>query len=607
VVYAIIVLCISAFVWSEKRGPHADGWINTITGDGFGYYAYLHAVFNPSGFAYEMEKDGLHYGKYPVHPYDMLYPGPDGRLYTKYYPGVALLLSPFYLSAHVLSPLFGYDRDGFAMPYQIAVLISASFYLLLGLHFLRRTLSKIGSGTWVQMGIVLTVALGTNLFNYVWNDPVYSHVYVFFALSGFSYFMVRYLDSFEGKYLIYSGLFIGLGFFIRPTALLGLFIVPVLAGSPERLKQMFSSLRGRWQTTAWALGIASLFPLLYIGVNYLQFGDFRLWTYTGETFNFSSPELTNFLLSYRKGWMVYSPAALFPVLSGFVVLRNNRFRAFAIFLFITIVVYVLSSWWSWSYGGSFGSRPMVDFLAPFAIITAFAILEIPTNKVMRFAMATFAILCISLNLFQNWQFSRGIIDYDTMDKEKYWQVFLQTDDIFRWVTLDHEDLLVGRKVVATKEWHNNFDDVQDWKGDFNLVTWPDASEDARFGKSLLADKDHRFGATLNLEPVSLKSEEYNIVAEVRLKCKLASGFCDSKVVLSLEGTDGQHWQARKLIDKCRTKNTWCEVKFHFTLPEIEDNDESLLLYILHDGRKDVWVDDISLTLNYLEPKSDDDQ
>ena len=59
--------------------------------------------------------------------------------------GLALLLLPFFLIAHLLSYFLSYPMDGYSLLYQYAISIAALFYLWLGCKYLMRLVTKSGA------------------------------------------------------------------------------------------------------------------------------------------------------------------------------------------------------------------------------------------------------------------------------------------------------------------------------------------------------------------------------------------------------------------------------------------------------------------------------
>lgn len=90
-----------------------------------------------------------------------------------------------------------------------------------------------------------------------------------------------------------------------------------------------------------------------------------------------------------------------------------------------LLIYILSSWWSWWYGGSFSSRPFVEYLPLFAIPLGLAIHHLA--KGLRKGYVILLALLVVLCQIQTYQARYYRIHYEDMDRERYWQEFLRLD------------------------------------------------------------------------------------------------------------------------------------------------------------------------------------
>ena len=153
-------------------------------------------------------------------------------------------------------------------------------------------------------------------------------------------------------------------------------------------------------------------------------GHWIYYSYGEE--GFGRPHVIDGLFSFRKGWFIYTPL-MFLAMLGFIPLwRRVEARAYAASAGITLAVYitVVFSWWCWYYGGSFGSRPMVDILALTALPLA-AMMERIARRgaVARWLLGAVLCACITLNLFQHWQYTEVILRWDGMTRERYFEIF----------------------------------------------------------------------------------------------------------------------------------------------------------------------------------------
>jgi hypothetical protein len=91
--------------------------------------------------------------------------------------------------------------------------------------------------------------------------------------------------------------------------------------------------------------------------------------------------------------------------------------------------YVAFCWWAWWYGGSLGSRPMIDAYAFLALPLAVCfqrILEHSKPWLRRLSLATVLVLVL-LNLAQTQLYSAGYLHHDSMTREAYLHVWRTWD------------------------------------------------------------------------------------------------------------------------------------------------------------------------------------
>ena len=160
----------------------------------------------------------------------------------------------------------------------------------------------------------------------------------------------------------------------------------------------------------------------------LNTGQWLFFSYTGERFFWDRPVINYFLFSYRKGWLVYSPILVFALVGLFYMKNKLKAYLFPTLFILPIIIYLLSCWWSWWFGGGFGSRPMVDWYAllmfPFAAML-YAIFKLHWS-IRLSAMALIGIF-IALSWHQHWQYRIGMLHFDSMSKAAYKGIFLKTE------------------------------------------------------------------------------------------------------------------------------------------------------------------------------------
>lgn len=420
----IILLGYTAKVnWGEGQ------WERVIQSDAKGYYAYLPSIFiyNDLNFNFYNEVDGINaYDSTLVYDYRAVY---DGNTINKYFVGEAVVLTPFFLIGHWWSSWTNYKSDGYSKPYVVSVTIAALFYLFLGLISLQKSLVLLGFSRSIIAICIVALVFGTNLFYYAIGEMAVSHVYSFSFISMFIFFTLKYFKTFNANYLLLCAFFLGIIILIRPVNGLIILSLPFLSQSKDQFILGVSKLVSNKKMTFLAVIIVFVIVIIQPLLYKLQTGSFFVYSYGEEGFNFSSPAFISFLFSYKKGFLLYTPIAL-VALFGLLYLWKDKFRFFAILLFLCVVVYVLSSWWNWYYGGSFSSRVMVDYLPFFAILLCY-LLKGLQNRLMRYSVMILVFALVVVNQIQILQYRYYIIHWSEMTKEKYWDVFLDIDALIK--------------------------------------------------------------------------------------------------------------------------------------------------------------------------------
>jgi len=419
-----LILILSFFTASNVKWGD-DRWNGLIAYDGHGYYAYLPAIFiyndlNYSFYDNELLKDRK---ERALLNYDYREDVNGGKV-NKYFVGTALAELPFFLAAHVLSSPLGYENNGYSKIYYIFISIAAIFYVFVGLWFFSKTLELYKISKFIRAISVLAIFFGTHLFYYSLFEPAMSHVYSFAFVSMFIFFGKKYFQDSRTIYiLVLSGL-LGMITIIRPVNALVIFLLPFLAGSWQSFT---TGLLFKFKDILRNL-LAGILPfLLLIFMQLLMYkistGNFIVYSYNEEGFNFLDPQIFNILFSYKKGLFVYTPLC-FLSLFGFYFLRKNPFETISLFAFLLLITYVFSSWWNWYYGGSFSSRVYVEFLSLFGILLAVLLEQLKTKKYFLMFFL-FVFILVLFNQKQTYLYRKAVIHYVDMNKERYWNTFFR--------------------------------------------------------------------------------------------------------------------------------------------------------------------------------------
>ncbi len=418
----VVTLVSSNLNWGKEK------WKGIIEADAKGYYAYLPAVFIYEdlnfGFFDFIEKE-KYYNENYFYDYRE---GAEGHVINRYYAGTALACLPFFLTAHYLSYLQGFEMDGYSKLYPIFIHVAALFYLLIGLLFLNATLRIYGIGEKHRSLTIIAAVFGTNLFYYTIGEPGMSHVFSFGFISMFLYFSRQYFVHFHKKHFFYLALLLGIITLIRPVNGIVIFALPFAAGGMEAFRKgILSIVRQPLAILISFLGFAAIVSVQLV-IYKISTGSFFIYGYGEAGFNFADPHMIDILFSYKKGLFLYTPMYLLALAGSYYLWKRSRFELYTLLGFLILITYVFSSWFSWYYGGSFSSRVYVEFIPLFMVPMALALDGIK-KKGVRIAYVSLIALFIVLCQVQTYQYRYFDIHWEDMTKEKYWDVFLMKN---RW-------------------------------------------------------------------------------------------------------------------------------------------------------------------------------
>lgn len=341
-----------------------------VYSDGFGYYVYLPALLYGDftfGFVEGWE-----------HPLTLISVGGGGQNVNKYPVGVAIMESPFFFAAHLLSLLRdaltgSVTATGYSNLYQYMVLFGGVCYWAIGTILLYKLLVKyLGFSGKVSLLTCIVITYGTNLFHYASYDACFSHIYSYFLFNVFLYYLCWYEErDAEEKNKLWNtcvfGFLAGMIFMCRNTNILFVltYVLYGVKGWKTLKERMVKILKPIRVVPIVLTGCMTIIPqMLYW---HTATGHWFIYSYGDEPFYWLSPQLGNFLFSVRKGLFFWSPVLLLALV-GIVVaykIRGNLYIGLVAFLIV--IIYVSSAWWSWYYGGSFAQRVVVDFMCLFAI------------------------------------------------------------------------------------------------------------------------------------------------------------------------------------------------------------------------------------------------
>lgn len=421
-----------------------------IQNDATQYYAYLPAQFIYHDLTlqfYHKDAQSLGLDFFPKRS-----PTWELAILTTY--GLSVLYFPFFITAHFLAPYLGYVPNGLTLPYQFAIQMCTWFYLLLGLVFLRKLLLKYFEDKVVAL-VIIASTLCTNLLWYATGEAAMSHVYSFFLITVYLYLMDWWLEKLNIFNTILLALITGLITLVRPTNVIVLMLVLFWKVSTWKdLKNRFLLLISYWP---YILLMAFLFFLTWLPqLLYWKTisGTYFYYSYPDEQgFYFSNPQLFNNLFSWRKGWLIYMPVMIFSIIGiGFLYKIKKPFFL-PLLIYWLMAWYVLSSWWSWGYGGGLSIRPYIDSYGIFSFGMA-AFLTWIFRQRMFPKLLLFSLFLISslIGSQVNARYAKGSLHWDGNTRQTYLEGFFQIERHKNyWSSIRRPDYDMARKGINCYE------------------------------------------------------------------------------------------------------------------------------------------------------------
>jgi len=394
---------------------HAGLALPAIRSDGLGYFSYLSSVFIDHDFSFSSALNSIGLGVNAKEAYGLGVHPETGKMFVKYFPGVAILASPFYLLADITALCLGWPRTGDSAPYQIAAIIAVNCYLLVGIWAIFKT-ARLDHGVLISTLVVTLIVFATNVYHYAVYDVSMAHIYSFSVVALYVRELMLYrhkLRPYSVGFAIRLGVLVGLIALIRATDAIVMPLVAIfIFQRPENVRGV-KELLVRASAFICA-GLATISPLLaywHYSTGSFIANSYKVFPVDGVTFegfNWMQPELTNFLFSIDRGVFFWAPITLIACIGLIPMIQKNKTWGCLVLFALMTHVYLCSSWWVWQYGLSFGSRPMVDVMPLIALPLAFMLAQI--SKAMRQPnLIVIALLFVALNSLLTLAFWNGAV------------------------------------------------------------------------------------------------------------------------------------------------------------------------------------------------------
>lgn len=406
--FALAIMISFIFKWS-----YANFEVDFMGGDAKDYYSYLISIFiqhdliNQTDTSWFILKTAE--GTYNVHTV-----------------GLSILLLPFFSLAYLTAFLISAPLNGYSLPFQISIGLAALVYVIIGLNFLKKLLSLQNTNKKVINFILFLVFFGTNLIHYTLSEAGMSHVYSFALISAFMYFSYRLVLIQSNKYLIYSGILLGLILLVRPNNFFVLFFPFIWFKNWSSCLIFFKTLiRNKYfyLSIIIALGLLSFQSLIW----FLQSGSLIQNTYKADGFYWLNPQIFKMLFGFESGLFIYTPICFLFLFGLFFLYKESLFSFVAAIVLLSSMFYFFASYWAYTYFDGLGIRVLVDYYALFAMIGAKLFNHLLSQKLTFYSITSISLFLVFVNLIYCYQENRSIILRSGMNFKKWKYVFLKTD------------------------------------------------------------------------------------------------------------------------------------------------------------------------------------
>ncbi len=375
----------------------------TISWDVFGYYLYLPATFIYHDLGNLGFVPGIMDQYHPAGDFHAATRADKGLYVMKYPVGMSVLYAPAFFTAHALAKPLGYPADGFSKPYQVILSVWMIVLAMFGFWVLRKFLLRYFSDG-VTAAVLLTLGIGTNLFNYISFDGAMTHAPLFAAYACLLWLTDQWHDRPRTWVAVLIGVLLGWMTIIRPIEVLGA-LLPILWGITN-WKTLVAKVQLLWKHRLQVIGMCvagAAMLMLQLGYWKWSSGYWVYYSYGDEGFHFAHPKLWQGLISARKGWLAYTPVMFLTLLGLIPLFQKHRDRFWAVVAYFVLIFYVVFSWDNWWYGGGFGARALIGTYAALSLSLGALFTWAANTRFWRWPILAFWLFGVDVNLFMTWQ------------------------------------------------------------------------------------------------------------------------------------------------------------------------------------------------------------
>lgn len=604
--YVTLLVCLTLVI-SKLNHQRGMGPYSNIAWDVFGYYLHLPATFiyHDPGIEHREWLDTILRKYNPTPALYQVVPGKDNRMVNVYPIGLAVIYSPGFFVAHICAKISGADADGFSLPYQWAVILTSILWACMGTLLLRKILLQF-FGERLTSLLVVVVILGTNYYFHAGFDGVMPHNFMFALNCMIILLTIKWHANHKLKHAVAMGFCLALTTISRPTELIWI-LVPLLWGVKdiETLNEKIRTLFKFWpQLILFGL------TMFLVGLPQLLYWKYTtgMWMSNNhvEGFSFKDPYTFQFLFSYKKGWLVYTPVMVLAIAGLVMLCVKKSYVQYACLFFFIVNIYVLSSWECWWYAASFSQRSLVESYPIMAIPLGFMLSFLWRKTAFtRIFLIGFVGFCFVLNLFQTWQILNGILHSELMSKAYYWRIFGRTEVKPEDVALMEIDRnaappLLGREELFDKKemYFVDFDKTFGLNDRNRVLSRPDSAANHCFKMDSLGI--YTVGFKRRYTDITNKDYAWiRVTVDVFHDCAFRVN--DANVVITMLSKGRFLGYTEKGSDPATTPlNQWSTITVDYLTPRSWHDDDEITSCFVYRGKSSILLDNIRVQV--FEPR-----
>lgn len=591
-----ILLSIGFSIFIVKHPPE-----NILSWDNYGHYLYLPATFiydDPylSDLEPFLELNEKYHNLSTLY---VVYDAENGNHFIKYPMGYSVLMSPFFAAGHWFCSFTDYPRDGFSKPYQYAVIVGCWFYFMLGLIFLERLLSALFKER-IAITLLILLVFGTNLSYY----GIYGIGMIHGVAFGFYAMLLFFTMKWYQRPTLFNSIMLAVTFGLlslsRASEVIAV-LIPLFWGMKKfnwgELRQRINLFKERKITVAVMTIIVVLIGSMQMIYWKLCTDSWIIDSYNnpGEGFDFFPPHLLDYLFSFRKGWLLYTPIMVFSIL-GFYAIRRSYKDYTILIIFGILNLLLLSAWTCWWYAESFSQRSIVQSYPVYIVSLGFFIQYVRQKKWASYLIGSLLVIFVGLNLFQTWQFTQTIIHPSRMTAKAYWSVFLKTErpEMFEnyLIVDDRQD------AQACIEDTNRFEVETYLKIDFEQDVPEGVSLSASIDERCIEINDDRIYTEMVAIPYHEFSDLQYSIFNVRARFLVNGNPEEVKAALAFRIAHGEMYFQKYLVPHEITEVTsgeWITCSMSFFAPYVRSSSDHVEIFGWLMGSGQAYIDDIEVT------------